>query len=211
MTFNQPQPHRSHAWRSGLNTSVICLGHMAWNLWLLGYPEQALQKSGEALTLAQELSHPHSLAYASHFMCVIHQFRQEVPLSQERAEMVFSLSTEYGLAFWRAYGTIMRGWASAQQGQGEAGIPLIHKGLAALRETGGELGRTYFLALLAEACGKTGHVTEGLGALTEALAAWITLQSTSTQLSCIGSKENSCWRRQVQGRKQRVPGNRQPR
>ena len=170
MTFDQPRPHRSPAWRSGLNTSVVCLGHMAWDLWLLGYPEQALQKSHAALTLAQELSHPHSLAYASHFMCVIHQFRREVPLTQERAETVFSLSTEYGLAFWCAYGTIMQGWASAQQGQGEAGITLIHKGLAALRETGGELGRTYFLALLAETCSIAGHVTEGLGALTEALA-----------------------------------------
>jgi predicted ATPase len=171
MTGYQPQSHRSQAWRSGLNTSVICLGHMAWNLWLLGYPEQALKKSGEALTLAQELAHPHSLAYASHFLCVIHQFRRQVHLTQERAEVVFSLSVEYGLAFWRAYGTVMRGWASALQGQGEAGIPLILQGLAALRETGGELGRTYFLALLAEAYGKMGRLREGLDALTEALAA----------------------------------------
>ena len=27
-------------------------------LWLLGYPDQALQRSHEALTLAQELAHP---------------------------------------------------------------------------------------------------------------------------------------------------------
>jgi predicted ATPase len=104
-------------------------------------------------------------------MCVIHQFRREVLLTQERAETVFALSTEYELAFWCAYGTIMRGWASAQQGQEETGITLIHNGLAALRETGGELGRTYFLALLAETCSTAGHVTEGLRALTEALAA----------------------------------------
>ncbi len=29
-----------------------------WTLWLLGYPDQALQRSHEALTLAQELAHP---------------------------------------------------------------------------------------------------------------------------------------------------------
>jgi hypothetical protein len=31
-------------------------------LWVLGYPDQALAKSHEGLTLAQELSHPFSLA-----------------------------------------------------------------------------------------------------------------------------------------------------
>ena len=33
-------------------------------LWWLGYPDQALQRSHEALTLAQELAHPFSLAFA---------------------------------------------------------------------------------------------------------------------------------------------------
>jgi hypothetical protein len=36
-------------------------------LWLLGYPEQALQRSHEALTLAQELSHSYSLVFALNF------------------------------------------------------------------------------------------------------------------------------------------------
>ena len=35
-----------------------------WTLWFLGYPDQALKRSHEALALAQELSHPYSLAYA---------------------------------------------------------------------------------------------------------------------------------------------------
>jgi predicted ATPase len=37
---------------------------VALALWLLGYPDQALRRSHEALTLAQELSHPFSLAFA---------------------------------------------------------------------------------------------------------------------------------------------------
>ncbi len=35
---------------------------MSWTLWFLGYPDQALKRSHEALTLAQGLSHPYSLA-----------------------------------------------------------------------------------------------------------------------------------------------------
>jgi hypothetical protein len=32
--------------------------------WFLGYPDQAVKKSHEALTIAQALSHPYSLAFA---------------------------------------------------------------------------------------------------------------------------------------------------
>ena len=55
------------------------------------------------------------------------------------------------------------------QGQGEEGIPQIHRGLAAYRATGAEFECTYFLALLAEAYGKVGRAAEGLTALAEAL------------------------------------------
>ena len=39
-------------------------------LWYLGYPDQALKRSHEALTLAQELSHPFSLAFALSFAAI---------------------------------------------------------------------------------------------------------------------------------------------
>ena len=47
----------------------------------------------------------------------------------------------------------------------------MHQGLAAWRATGAEMGRPYFLALLAEAYGKAGQGEEGLTVLAEALAA----------------------------------------
>jgi len=51
-----PQKHRSHAFRAMQNPGVSCLIHTALTLWLLGYPNQALKRSQEALTLAQRLS-----------------------------------------------------------------------------------------------------------------------------------------------------------
>jgi predicted ATPase len=70
----------------------------------------------------------------------------------------------------QAQGTILRGWALAAQGQREEGIAQIRQGLVAFRTTGGELNRTYYLALLAEVYGQGGQVDEGLRALNEALA-----------------------------------------
>ena len=56
------------------------------------------------------------------------------------------------------------------QEQREEGIAQICQGLGAFRTTGGELNRTYYLALLAEAYGQGGQADEGLRVLTEALA-----------------------------------------
>ena len=81
-----------------------------------------------------------------------------------------ALSTEQGFAHWLATGTILRGWALAEQGQREEGITQMHQGLAALRAIGAEIERPSFLALLAEAYGKEGQAEEGLAVLAEALA-----------------------------------------
>jgi predicted ATPase len=64
----------------------------------------------------------------------------------------------------------MRGWALAEQGQGEEGIAHMRRGLAAWRVAGSEAGRTYYLSLLAEAYGNVGQAAEGLPVLAEALA-----------------------------------------
>jgi len=57
----------------------------------------------------------------------------------------------------------------AQQGQAREGIEQIYQGLLAFRATGAELGRPYWLALLAEAYGTMGQPASGLMALAEAL------------------------------------------
>jgi predicted ATPase len=64
---------------------------------------------------------------------------------------------------------MLRGWALAEQGQGEEGIAQIHQGLATYQAIGSELVRTYYLGMLAEAYGTVGQVEEGLRTLDEAL------------------------------------------
>jgi predicted ATPase len=51
------------------------------------------------------------------------------------------------------------------------GIAQIRQGFAGWRATGAGVAWPWFLALLAEACGKVGQLDEGLRALDEALAA----------------------------------------
>src|SRR5262249_47828070 len=80
-----------------------------------------------------------------------------------------TLSTEQGFPLWVAWGTLLRGWALAEQGRGEEGIIQICQGMATFQATGAEVSRPYLLALLAEAYDKAGQIEEGLRSLDEVL------------------------------------------
>ncbi|HKA52848.1 MAG TPA: adenylate/guanylate cyclase domain-containing protein [Candidatus Binatia bacterium] len=171
LALYDPQQHHSLTFVYGdQDPGVICQADIACILWCLGYPDQALQKSHQALTLAAELSHPHSLAFALGFAAVVRQYRREEHAVQERAEASITLASEHGFPMWVAWGTFWRGWALAEQRQQEEGIAQMRQGLAAARAAGTEIARTWYLATLAEAHGKLGQTEEGLTLLAEALA-----------------------------------------
>jgi predicted ATPase len=169
LALYDPQKHAPLVSGDVQDSRVSCLCYAAPARWALGYPDQALKRSQEALTLAQELSHPYSLAWALGYGADLHWFCGKGQMVRQQAEALRALSSEQGFAHYLAQGTIWRGWALAEQGQGEEGVAQIRQGLAAYQATGSELARPRFLALLAEAYGKVGQAAEGLHALAEAL------------------------------------------
>jgi predicted ATPase len=169
MRLYDEQPLHSPAF-AGDDPGVCGRRLAALALWLLGYPEQAVQRSHEALKLAQDLAHPFSLVFALGQGAMLHEFRREAEAVRERAEAVLALAREQGFQRWEAWGIISGGWALVEQGQGAEGIAQIRQGLTAWQAAGQELGRPSFLARLAEACGKVGQTKEGLTVLAEALA-----------------------------------------
>jgi predicted ATPase len=165
-----PHQHRTAAFLYGEDAGVVCHSFAHWTLWMLGYPEQGLARSQEAVRLGQHSGYPFSLGFALCWAGVFHQFRREVRATQERAEAAFSLAMAQGFPSWMAQGAILRGWALAQLGQTQEGITQITQGLMTYRATGAEVLRPYLLALLAEAHGVLGEPEAGLTVLTEALA-----------------------------------------
>jgi len=164
------QKYRFQAFFLSSEIGVDCLSYAAWVLWNLGYPDQALKRSHEAVALAQELSRPFPLAFALNSAAQLHLLRREVEAVKERAEAMIALSSEQGFPHWLALGTMLRGWVLTEQGKVEEGVAQRRWGLAAHRAMGTEVGRPWSLALLAEAYGKAGQAEEGLSVLVEALA-----------------------------------------
>jgi predicted ATPase len=157
-------PHRQ-------GPGVTCLTYAAMSLWLLGYPDQALHRAQEALTLAREVARPFLWAYTLTALVLLHQLRREEHHVQERAEAIITVSREEGFPYFLAIGTIFRGWALARQGQAEEGTAQLRQGLATHRTTGAKMAQSYLLAFLGEAYGVDGQPEAGLQVLDEALAA----------------------------------------
>jgi predicted ATPase len=143
---------------------------LAQVLQMLGYPDQALKRSQEALALARELAHPFSLAAALREAASVHRWRGEQQLAQALQEEGIALCREQGFAQELAQGTVLHGRDLVRQGQGEAGIAQMRQGLAALRATGTEAELPWLLSMLAAACGNVGRAEEGLSLVAEALA-----------------------------------------
>ena len=163
-------PDQSHliVFRIGQDPGIACRICAAMTLWLLGYPERALARLHNALTLAHALVHPFSLAYARCWATIVYQWCQDVPAVHEQAEAAIALATTQGFPLWAALGTSLHGWALAMQGQGEEGIAQIRQGIAAYRATGAALHVPYLCTVLADVCPHLGHPEDGLQVLAEA-------------------------------------------
>ena len=171
LTFYEAQRRHFHVFPYGsLAPGVVGLSSTCGVLWSLGYPDQARQKSEAARTLGQEVSHPFSCGRRPGFCYHVTPAppgKSTDPRMGRGNHPPGPASTDFHSG--RGLGTILRGWAFADQGQSEEGISQIRQGLATRQALGVGVFQSYDLALLAEAYGKAGQVEEGLATLAEAL------------------------------------------
>ena len=149
---------------------MLCLSYTARVLWLLGYPDQAVQQSQEALAHAHTLAHPFTLLHALTQGIMIHRWRGEMRQLQERSEAVRTLATEQGITYVAAVRTFYRGLWLLRHGQAQEGTAQMQQGLTAYRGMGARIELPYMLAQLAETYGSLGQSSAGLAILAEALA-----------------------------------------
>jgi predicted ATPase len=121
-------------------------------LWLLGYPDQALRICADARRYADTSQHPFSEAMARTISLRVHQLRGEAAVVAGQADAAIALCEEHEFVHYLAMALILRGWASAQQGEFEEGIAELQTGLEKERATGALLFESYTLGLLADAC-----------------------------------------------------------
>jgi tetratricopeptide (TPR) repeat protein len=88
----RPQHHSALA-VYGDHPGVACHNWAALSLWFLGYPDEALARAREAMTLAEDPYNFYSLATARVQFAVVHQLRREAAPCEQWADATVSLST----------------------------------------------------------------------------------------------------------------------
>jgi len=163
-------PRRSNVQTpDGQDLGVACHTWAALDLWFLGYPDQASERMGRALDLADAQGQRYTLARVLSKAAVFHHLRLEIDETQRYAEAALAYATKLGFPYYMATANMLLGWAQASLGQGVEGIARLNEGLAAYDRTGTEMDRPFFLGLLADAYARSGQSREALTVLDEAL------------------------------------------
>ncbi len=147
---------------------VYCRSVLGHVLWILGYPDQALERCHEAVKLARRIDHPMSLACARHHLGMLHYLRREVDATRREAEALLKIAADHGFPLWSAWGNLLQGWARSVS-EPLAAVPQLCQALAAWRATGARSMVPAYLAVIASAFDRAGDVKMGLSTLSEAL------------------------------------------
>jgi predicted ATPase len=168
--YYDPAKHRDLSNLIGMHPAVGLSGYASLPLWMLGYPDQSLQRTQRALAIAKELGHSSSSAMAFSHAAGSYNLRGDAQSARRLAEAGLALSNEQGFALWAAICTLALGGALIQSGQVTKGLSISEEGMRAYRARGSEVGLPEQLGFEAEAHGKLGQTVEGLTQIAQAIA-----------------------------------------
>jgi class 3 adenylate cyclase/predicted ATPase len=169
LAFYDPISHRSLAHQVGFYPQMGSRAFLGIVLFCLGHPDQALTQSSAAIAEARRIAHLPSLAGVLSLATMLLSLVGDNAALGERADQLVAVATEQGFPFWRAQGTIFRGWVKAKNGDVAEGISLLRSGSTAFRATGSENWIPHYSALLAGAFEIAGQNEEVVTLLDDAL------------------------------------------
>jgi tetratricopeptide (TPR) repeat protein len=165
---SQRQPVRRL--RLGSNPHVVALAVSALFLWMLGFPDRARQRMGQAIGLAQKLGHPFSRCYALFHQCFLNLWLGNLQAVQSGARTLMDIAAEYGFQIWDAVAACLCGAAMVGTGATDEGLALIEPGMTAYRGLKTPpIFWTLLLYVQAGAYGRASRPADGLPLIDEAL------------------------------------------
>ena len=130
---------------------------LARNLWVLGYPEQAMATAEEAVQEAENLNHPFTLCYVLMSCVMVPLETGDWQRAEELIHRLSSIATKHHLFTYARASVGWQGCLAVSRGDLSRGIELLQTALAALHEDGYELYRPQLSVTLAEGLAKTGE------------------------------------------------------
>jgi predicted ATPase len=136
---------------AGQDAGVSMLVLMAWVLWILGHPDEAVARMEAALERADAVQHAHTHAYAWYYAAVLHALRGEPVIAQGYAERCLAISEQHGFRQWLGLSRSIRGICMAMLDTSGSRLDEVVAELGEYQTAGYQLGITAQFVLLCPA------------------------------------------------------------
>jgi adenylate cyclase len=153
--FYDPKKHFDLKYEYAEDPAVASYIMRSLCLYNLGFSDQAVEASNQAVRLADQVSHANTSGIALGFVPWLHHFLGDPRAVLATAEKAMAFAKDAGLPMWYAGSRIFRGWALSRLGSADEGIDETRRGIDGWRAAGAEgamscmhavLGDAYYLA-----------------------------------------------------------------
>ena len=168
-SFESPR-YKARRFRAGTDPRVSCLAASGFVLWFVGYPDRAVERANRGVALGAALD-PYSHAYGLFHSGLLHLWRSEPHLVEERATQLLELVADHDFPIWRALGACLAGIATTLLGHPAEGLTKIGEGMHQYQGMRSPPIFWPFLRAMQAVCLATaGQVADALAVLDEILA-----------------------------------------
>jgi class 3 adenylate cyclase/predicted ATPase len=170
LALYRPAEHRRLMTRFGQDLRVTCLAFRSMALWLLGYPEAALNDADCALMEARQIDHAATLMFTLNFPILVNTYCGNYRSANEHLNELVALAEEKGATFRKAEGVLRRGYLLTLTGEAKA-VEIVSSGIDLWRSAGSTIftpEQEFMLAIAHAGCGQFDDAWRCIG---EAMAA----------------------------------------
>ena len=153
----------------GADDQVTGLSSLSRTLWILGYPEQAVAASTQALARARNMGLAFTTVFALDGGALLGALGSDPQVAAGHANEAVAHSIEHNFADYEVRARFVQGVLLAQGGDPQHGIELMRNAIAAADSNSAQNRRTLYLGNIASAHASLGQPELGLNLLDEAI------------------------------------------
>lgn len=171
LALHDPVQHRGLAQRFGHDPRGAATSYEIWNLWYLGFPEQAAQRIEDNMVWTRGINHANTTGIVLCYgVCLPYIWLRQYEKLEAAARETIAHAENFSLSLWYAWGNIYLGWALSKLGKAR-GIEEIEAGLRGAAEVGAGRLAPLHLSMAAEAYANAGLHDKAIEASENAIAA----------------------------------------
>jgi predicted ATPase len=153
-----------------ISPDVLSLSYLGYIKWFVGQSDAARHHTAQALSNAEDLRHPYTLAFALVFAAYLCQHLRDVEGTRHHAGRALSIATSHAFLHWKHQAAVLHGWALVGLGEIEAGVDEMRAGLDGYEAQDSWLASSWFRSMVAQGHARAGRSDAALRRLDEGLA-----------------------------------------